>query len=253
MDWVERLKIPAACDAGGKTIPKTTLVKQGNLTTLEERKLKGIERLAFLATFQKSNTYMPPINDETYQIDAIICMRCELRAGGAPAETAELLHPLFPNPTVIFFEKDDEVAVSVAIKRKSLAERGAMVVEGVQITGLFDASAEPYVKFLDEVAYNALPQDDLLTFLRAFANRARLCKAVRTLGFYPKCRDVDVVRFFGHLARMEELQSEIAGLQAKRKSPETSLNESSKLRVEVRKLEKERDKQAEMIKELCHE
>lgn len=253
MDWVERLGIPPACDAGRRAIPKTTLVKQGNLTALEEKKLKGIERLSLLATLQKSNTYMPPVSDEVYQVDAIIYLECILRSSAAPAEVAEVLHPLFPNPTVIFFERGDEVAVSAAIKRKSLAERGAMVVEEIQNTGLFNADEERYAAFVGEIRFERIPQSDLLAFVKAFAGRTRLCKAARTLGFYPKCADKDVVQFTGHLKKMEELQSQIRDLQEKRKNPETSLNESSKLRVEIKKLEKERDKQAEMIKELCHE
>ena len=51
--------------------------------------------------------------------------------------------------------------------------------------------------------------------------------------------------------RLEELQTQIEELQAKRRSRETSLADSTKLRVEIKKLEKERSAAAEGIKELC--
>ena len=253
MDWIQRLGLPPACDAGGRAIPKATLVRQGNLTKLEEKRLRGIERLELCATLQKSNTYMPPVSDDTYQVDAVICLRCELRAGGAPADVAELLHPMFPNPTVILFERGGEAAVSVAVKRKSLAERGAVVVEAVENSGLFDPSQDVYSEFLDELRYERLPQGTLLEFVQAAAARVQLAKAARTLGFYPKCPDGQVVQFKGHLEKMTSLQSRINELQAARRDPDVGLNDSSKLRIEIKKLEKERDKQAAILKELCHE
>ena len=51
--------------------------------------------------------------------------------------------------------------------------------------------------------------------------------------------------------RMSELQTQIEGLQVRRRSRETSLADSTKLRVEIKKLEKEKLAVAEGIKELC--
>ena len=45
MDWARSLELPSSTIAGDKTIPKTVLTKQGNLTKTEQRHLKQLKRL----------------------------------------------------------------------------------------------------------------------------------------------------------------------------------------------------------------
>ena len=71
------------------------------------------------------------------------------------------------------------------------------------------------------------------------------------MGFYPAVREGAADELVVQVRRMSELQTRIEELQARRRSRETSLADSTKLRVEIKKLEKERSAVAEGVKELC--
>lgn len=251
MEWEKTLCLPAATLAGNRRIPKTQLVAQGRYTKREEKLLSAVESLTHVATLQKSNTSMLPVSDEEHDVAAILYLRCVMRRRSGTAELAELLHRTFPNPTVLLFEAEEACGVSLALMRKSLAEHGAVVVEQIAGTGWFDPDDTAYGNYLEAIAYSALPQATLLEFARVFARRTLAAKCIGALGFYPVVRERAVDELMTRVRRLEELQTQIEELQAKRRSRETSLADSTKLRVEIKKLEKERSAAAEGIKELC--
>lgn len=251
MEWEKMLGLPAATLAGNRRIPKTQLVAQGRYTKREEKLLAAAESLTHVATLQKSNTPMLPVSDEEHDVAAILYLRCVMKRRSGTAELAELLHRTFPNPTVLLFEAEGACGVSVALKRKSLAEHGAVVVEQIAGTGWFDPDDVAYGSYLEAVAYSALPQATLLEFVRTLVRRTLAAKCIGALGFYPAVGEGAVDELMAQVRRMSELQTQIEGLQVRRRSRETSLADSTKLRVEIKKLEKERSAVAEGIKELC--
>lgn len=251
MEWEKALGLPAATLAGNRRIPKTQLVAQGCYTKREEKMLAAVESLSHVATLQKSNTSMLPVSDEEHDVAAILYLRCVMKCRSGTAELAELLHRTFPNPTVLLFEAEEACGVSVALKRKSLTEHGAVVVEQIAGTGWFDPDDTAYGNYLEAIAYSALPQATLLEFMRTFAQRTLGVRCIGTLGFYPAVREGAVDELVAQVRRMSELQTQIEELRARRRSRETSLADSTKLRVEIKKLEKEKLVVAEGIKELC--
>lgn len=251
MEWEKMLGLPAVTLAGNRRIPKTQLVAQGRYTKREEKMLAAVESLSHVATLQKSNTSMLPVSDEEHDVAAILYLRCAMKRRSGTVELAELLHRTFPNPTVMLFEAEGVCGVSVALKRKSLAEHGAVVVEQIAGTGWFDFADAAYVDYIARIAYPALPQSTLFEFARVFAQRTLAAKCIGALGFYPVVRERAVDELMTRVRHLEELQTQIEELQAKRRPRETSLADSTKLRVEIKKLEKERSAVAESIKELC--
>lgn len=253
-EWNNVLHLPAAALAGDRAIPKTQLVRQAGLTKTEEKKLKGVASLTHFATLQKATVRMAPVSDESYEVAAVLVLRCGLRAGAAPAEVAQLLHAAFPNPVLLLGEHEDgRVGLSASIKRKSLAERGAVVVERVANTGLF-RSSEPWAAgFFEKLAFDELDQANLLAWQRDAMQRIRLAKIAPGLGLYPVCAADDVEQLFELAKRLAGADAEVAELEARRRAKDVSLAESSKLRVELRSKKKDRDALVAAIKELCHE
>lgn len=139
VDWNGILRLPDAALAGDRRIPKTVLVKQAMLTKTEQKRLDKVARLEHFATVQKSTTRIPPYEDDDYNVQSVVFLRCEMTVGTmAVAEVAELVHKCFPNPTVLLIEAGGCVCVSVALTRKSQAEQGATVVDRTEATGAFD-------------------------------------------------------------------------------------------------------------------
>lgn len=251
-DWNDVFCLPDAALAGDRRIPKTVLTRQAQLTKTEQKVLDRVAVLTHFATVQKSTTRIAPVQDDERDIQSVLILRCELSRGAAYAEVARLVHKCFPNPTVVLFGDEDEACVSVATTRKSLAEQGAMVIKAVESTGAFNPGDMRYAPFLDALAFERLPQANLLVYLHGIAWAVRLSRTVPSLGFFPMCTERDYERLEGLVARRDALVSQVEDTKRRRRDRELTLNESAHLRMELKKLEKELGQTTDEIKEICN-
>lgn len=252
VDWNGILHLPEAALAGFRRIPKTVLVKQAMLTKTEQKRLDKAARLEHFATVQKSTTRIPPYEDDGRNVQSIVFLRCEMAAGTmAVAEVAELVHKCFPNPTVLLIEASACACVSVALTRKSQAEQGATVVDRIESTGAFDPYSPEYADFLGALAFGRLSQGDLWEYLLDLSRAVKLSRAIGGLGFYPSCPAQDREKLVVLASRYDELGASIKRLREQRRSKDATLNESAKLRMEMREEERRLRAIADDIKEVC--
>lgn len=253
VDWNGILRLPDAALAGCRRIPKTVLVKQAMLTKTEQKRLDKVARLEHFATVQKSTTRIPPYEDDEHNVQSVVFLRCEMTAGTmAVAEVAELVHKCFPNPTVLLVEAGGCVCVSVALTRKSQAEQGATVVDRVESTGAFDPCSPEYADFLGAMAFGRLSQGDLWEYLLDMARTVKLSRAIGGLGLYPVCPAQDRERLLVLTSHYDELRDSVKRLKEQRRSKDVTLNESAKLRMEMKEEERRLGAIADEIKEICN-
>ena len=251
VDWSDILRLPDAALAGCRRIPKTVLAKQAMLTKTEQKRLDKIARLEHFATVQKSTTRIPPYEDDERNVQSIVFLRCEMAPGTmAVAEVAELVHKCFPNPTVLLIEASGRACVSVALTRKSQAEQGATVVDRIEATGAFDPRRSEYAEFLRSLAFGRLSQGDLWEYLLDLSRAVTLSRAIDGLGFYPSCPAQDRERLIVLTARYDELGASVKRLRERRRSKDITLNESAKLRMEMKEEERRLRAVADEIKEI---
>lgn len=253
VEWNGILRLPDATLAGDRRIPKTVLAKQAMLTKTEQKRLDKVARLEHFATVQKSTTRIPPYMDEEHDVQSIVFLRCEMATGTmAVAEVAELVHKCFPNPTVLLIEAGGRACVSVALTRKSQAEKGAMVVDRIESTGAFDPGRPEYANFLSALAFGRLSQGDLWEYLLDMSRAVALSRAIGGLGFYPSCPARDRERLIVLTSRYDELGASVKRLKEQRRSRDITLNESAKLRMEMKEEERRLKAVADEIKEICN-
>ena len=253
VDWSGILRLPDAALAGCRRIPKAVLVKQAMLTKTEQKRLDKVARLEHFATVQKSTTRIPPYENDERNVQSIIFLRCEMAPGTmAVAEVAELVHKCFPNPTVLLIEAGGRARVSVALTRKSQAEQGATVVDRIESTGAFDPGRSEYADFLGALAFGRLSQGDLWEFLLDLSRAVTLSRAIDGLGFYPGCSAQERERLIVLTARYDELGASVKRLKERRRSKDITLNESAKLRMEMKEEERRLRAVADEIKEICN-
>lgn len=253
VDWNGILRLPDAALAGGRRIPKTVLVKQAMLTKTEQKRLDKVARLEHFATVQKSTTRIPPYENEDRNVQSIVFLRCEVAAGSmAVAEVAELVHKCFPNPTVLLIEAGGRACVSVALTRKSQAEQGATVVDRIESTGSFDPGRPEYADFLGALAFERLSQGDLWEYLLDLSRAVTLSRAIRGLGFYPRCPARNREKLIVLTSRYDELEVTVKRLKERRRSKDITLNESAKLRMEMKEEERRLKAVTDEIKEICN-
>lgn len=256
MSWNDILKLPEGALAGERRIPKTQLAEQAKLAKASKIPMPLLDKLRdirFFASLNKSNSRILPVKDETYDIESVIFLTCGLNSTTGIAEALRMVHGCFPNPTVILAEgfANPGIAVSAVLRRKNLAERGAFVTERIYSSGLFKAENPEYAPYLERLSFATLPQTTLLDYLVALGDRTLLARSVKDLGFYPICEDADVDLLMGHVKTMNALSSKIGELKNARKSKDATLADTTKLRVEMRKLEQQRASVMDEIKEIC--
>lgn len=252
--WEDVFQLPETAYACNKRIPKTVLSKQALLTKHEMRTLDKVRRLEHFATVQKTTTRILPIVDENRDIQSVVFLHSEMAGSQAFSEVAKLIHNCFPNPTVILSEGASTVCVSVAITRKSQSEQGATVIERIENTGAFKPSDDLYAPFLNKLSFSKLPQGNLLDYLEGIATNIKLSKATNVLGYFPTCDKTNQEELFKVLASYETTSRKIKEFETQRRTDRNlTLNESSKLRIDQRQLERKAAQLAEQIKEICNE
>ena len=253
VDWNGILGLPDAALAGCRRIPKTVLAKQAMLTKTEQKRLDKVARLEHFGTVQKSTTRIPPYEDDERNVQSIVLLHCEMAAGSmAVTEVAELVHKCFPNPTVLLIEAGSRACVSVALTRKSQAEQGATVVDRIESTGAFDPGRPEYLDFLKALDFGRLSQGDLWEYLLDLSRAVTLSRAIGGLGFYPRCPAQDRENLIVLTARYDELGASVKRLREQRRSKDVTLNESAKLRMEMKEEERRLRAVADEIKEICN-
>ena len=80
-----------------------------------------------------------------------------------------------------------------------------------------------------------------------------LSRVVKTLGFYPECKEASAETLVGQVKKLQSLQYEVAALERVRKDKETTFAESTKIRMELNDKKQQRDQVAEEIRNLCHD
>lgn len=252
LEWNGILRLPQAALAGGRRIPKTVLVRQALLAKAEQKVLNKVGALAHFATVQKSTTYIPSVVDDAHDIQSVVFLTCQMARSSAYSEVAGLLHKSFPNPTVLLMEGSDDVCVSMSVTRRSLAERGAVVVDHIESTGAIDLALPELAPLAEELAFECLPQHDLLAYLEGLAWCVRRARMTAALGFYPRCGEGERPQFEALVSRREALASEAAELRRRRTEKDLSLNETARLRMRLHSVEGELADVDNRIKELCH-
>lgn len=249
--WNDVLKLPPQA-LSGRRVPKAALVRNANLTRLEQRVLDAVSRIELFATVQKSTTRIPPHVDSERDIQSVIFLRCELTGkSSAYAELGRVIHSCFPNPTVLLFENGDVVCLSCAITRMSLAERGATVVEEIVATGGFNPSDLLYTSLLDDLAFDRMPQGNLYEYVRELAWLLRLGRLVESLGFYPSCAPAYRTRLLELSSERDVLVARRNAIVEQRRDRDLTLNETATLRVEQREIEKKLEGTLIEIQKIC--
>ena len=140
--------------------------------------------------------------------------------------------------------------ISVALTRRSQAEQGATVVDRIESTGAFDPCSPEYADFLGALAFGRLPQGDLWVHLLDLSRAVTLSRAIDDLGFYPSCPAQNREKLIVLTSRYDELEASVKRLKERRRSKDITLNESTKLRMEMKEEERRLRAVAGEIKEI---
>lgn len=175
-------------------MPKTLLTEHGAPTAADKRQIKdGIEELLWVAALKPTNIAVPAFKDSVREYMEIAVLTAVLRAGAQTARLIELIHRAIPYPVVLWTEQVGSVSLSLAHKRWSQGEGGAVVIEEVRKTAPFNQvnpTAEEAL-FLSSLSVSSMPNRDLFALYQGWLDRITAFDAARITGqFYRPIRMV---------------------------------------------------------------
>ena len=240
-DLIAALALPADARVDQR-VPKKLLLEQGAPTAADKRQIQdGIEELIWVAALKPTNIGVPAFRDEVREYLEIAVLTATLRAAAKATRLTELIHRAIPYPVVLVTAQGDGVSLSLAHKRWSQGETGAVVIEDVHRTAPLraDSLAPNEAAFLASLALSRLPTRDLFALYQGWLDRVAALEAATITGaFAVPDTDERAAAQRDALAAHARLQRDIARLRAQAQR-EKQLNRRVELNLAIKRLESE--------------
>ncbi|MEQ1792957.1 MAG: DUF4391 domain-containing protein [Nitrospira sp.] len=236
---IDALVLPAEARVDQR-VPKKLLTEHGAPTAADKRQiLEGIEELMWVAALKPTNIAVPAFRDDVREYLEIAVLTATFRAGSKPTRLIELIHRAIPYPVVLLSGEGNAVSLSLAHKRWSQGEGGAVVLEDLRRTASFDPKKPAAEKalFISSLAISALPNRDLFALYQGWIDRVAALEAAQITGTFtqPDSDDRALVLREG-LDERTRLQRELATLRVQAKK-ERQMNRLVQLNLEIKRLE----------------
>ena len=235
----EKMTIPESCRLG-RRVYKKLFLENGKLNTTDKKALSDdVDIILWQYTFKPTTIPIQPYEDDQREYHEVALLQVNLKQTGRANRLAEIVHRAIPYPLFVVFISDTTCSISLANKRFSQSEKGAIVAEDFQATGWMDLvnPTPPQVAFLDSLNITTWPHTHFFAFYRAAMDRVIALACAEHCGHYSleiqDGRSVDD-RVNG-LKQVEKLQQETLELQGKLKK-EKNLGTKVQLNTRAKKI-----------------
>lgn len=209
-DLIAALDLPPGARVD-RRVPKTLLVEHGAPTAADKRRInEGIEEVQWVATLKPTTIGVPALRDTVREYLEIAVLRVALRAEANAQRLPELLHRAVPYPVFLLVAEGTRLTLSLAHKRWSQGETGAMVLDGEPVAATLTES-EPgglQSSFREALSLARQPRADLYLLYQGWIDTLLALLAARVTGLFAVAASPD------HAATRREALSERARLDA---------------------------------------
>jgi hypothetical protein len=223
-------------------VAKKLFLEQGAPTPADKRHTQdGIEEVIWVAALKPNNIGVPAFRDEVREYLEIAVLTAVFRNAAKVTRLTELIHRAIPYPVVLVSVQGDAVSLSLAHKRWSQGETGAVVIEDVRRTVPLrtDSPAENEAAFLVSLALSGLPTHDLYVLYQGWLDRVIALEAATITGtFALPCSAESAAAQREALATHTRLQRDIATLRTQAER-ERQMNRRVELNLAIKRLEGE--------------
>lgn len=192
-DLLAALDIPAGAMVNQR-VPKTLLVKNGAPTAADKRLINdGIDAVQWLAALKATTIGVPEYRDDTREYLEIAVLQADLRSGASANRLAELLHRAIPYPVFLIVQQADDVSLSLAHVRWSLAQAGETVLDGNMVISkdLAGVREETARAFLRALSLLAQPRGSLFALYQGWIDTLLALEAARITGVFRAADSVE--------------------------------------------------------------
>lgn len=181
-----KLTLPDACHLGKRVFKK--LFQENAVLGVTDKKAfrDDIEMIVWQHTLKPSTIPIQAYEDSEREYLEIAILEVSLKTRNRTSRIAEVIHRAIPYPLVVAFSHEQSCLLSLAHKRFSQAEHGAIVADEFYSTAWIDLSAptDPQAAFLDSLAVSSLPHTHFYAFYSALVDRLIALDCARLTGAY---------------------------------------------------------------------
>ena len=223
-------------------VPKKLLLEQGAPTAADKRRIQDeIDEVTWFAALKPTNIGVAAYRNGVREYLEIAVIGAVLRESARASRLTELLHRAIPYPVVLIAAEAHSVSLSLAHKRWSQNEAGAVVIEEMRATAAFrpESPSACEAAFLGSLPVSALEARDLFALYQGWLERVMALDAALITGHFalPETLERATARRDA-LAKYAEIGREIVSLRARAKK-ETQMNRRVELNMSIRRLETE--------------
>mgnify|MGYP001028236547 CR=1 FL=1 len=237
----EKMGIPDSCHLG-KRIYKKLFHENAKLSATDKRAFReDIDTIIWQYTLKPSTIPINPFVDEKQEYLEIAIIQVNLKAQHRAERIAEIIHRSIPYPLVVVFAYKSSFLLSLATKRFSQAERGAIVVDEFFATEWIDLSTPNAIQkeFLDSLSMSTLPHSNFRALYLALVERVIALDCANHTGIFhlETATELSAMRR-QTLAACRDLEAQIAEERATLKK-ETQFNRQVERNVRIKEMERE--------------
>jgi len=239
-DLYAAMAIPETCLLG-KRVFKKLFHENASLTAADKRVLtKDVDSISWQYTLKPSTLPVATYTDDEHEYLEIALIETTLNERRNASRIAEVIHRAIPYPIVAVFAHEEAVAVSVAHKRMSRAERGAVVAEGFLLTPWLEGQERTPVEaaFLASIELRGLPQTQFFALYSAIVDRVLALVSAGISNRFDLKDGLSESDRRLHLERCRKLQRDIAELRTAIHE-DTSFARQVELNAKLKQLEQE--------------
>ena len=237
----EKMGLPDSCHLGTR-IYKKLFHENAKLGATDKRAFReDIETITWEYTLKSSAIPIRPFIDDEHEYVEIAIIQVNLKSQNRTGRITEIIHRAIPYPLVVVLAYETTFQLSLATKRFSQAERGAIVVDEFLATDWIDLASMTAVQvsFLDSLAVSSLPHTDFRAFYYALVDRVIALDCATRTGSFVLETAVDRSETRRRaLAACRDLESLIAEERTALKK-ETQFNRQVERNVRIKQMEKE--------------
>ena len=237
----KKMAIPDACHLG-KRIFKKLFHENAKLGATDKKAFReDIDVITWQYTLKPSTIPIKAYEDDQREYHEVAILQVNLKTLNRTSRIAEIIHRAIPYPLVVVFTYKTMCTMSLAHKRFSQAEKGAIVAEDFLITDWIDLLSPTLIQqaFLDSIALSVLPHTHFYAFYSALTDRTVALDCARLTGNY-RLEPIAIKRKVrkDQLVLCHELEIQIAGHKATIMK-ETQFNRKVELIMKMKELEKQ--------------
>lgn len=196
-----------------KRIYKKLFHEHAQMTSADKKALsEDVEQILWKYTLKPDTVQVRTYEDEQREYLEMAVIEVDLTNRKRASRIAEIIHRSIPYPVLLVAEDSGRVALSVAHKRFSLAENGAIVAEGLLTTPWIAAPTDTDTAFLASLHFRNLSQMDFYALYQDIVLRVLTYNAAEWTGRFQLSNQPEAAQCEA-LEQCRELKREINRLK----------------------------------------